>query len=345
MMVKWFQAWVAQHAKGPKTVFGQVHAWWRTASSWELLRRLFPWSDAVKRPPVIASREQVNISSLLGGVNLLSSVPRPLLVMAGALYVAALTVSRSPNAPVCFNGLLLVIPLTVLIPSLLLWALPLALALAPLIAREREAQTWEILRATPFTPEEILLSKAQVALVALRRALRPVWQVQMQVLIAVLIGGGAMVMLSSGLLATADEGKLAEQYWVCFGSLFVAVAAIAGFLLDRVQQFVLMAVAALAASSSVSSVRTASTAAIAAALVAWGVDVGIGVIVLLTQPAGEIYDLGFSAITMVLLGPPIGYLLELPGGTIVLVMALTLAARAVALRVLWGVAVRQAERI
>lgn len=331
--------------KEPKDVLGQVRAWWRIASSWELLRRLFPWSETLKTPPAIASREHVNVSSLLGGVNLLTSVPTPLLVIAGALYVAALIVSRSPSAPMCINGLLLAIPLALLIPSLLLWALPLALALAPLIAREREAQTWEILRATPYTPEEILLSRAQVALVALRRALRPVWQVQMHVLAAILIGGGVMVLLSGGLLVTTDAGTLTQQNLLCFGALFVTIAALVAYVADRIQQFVLMVVATLAASASAASVRKALTAAIAAAFVTWGVDVGFGVALLLAQPAGEIYDLGFSVVTMVLLGPPMGYLLELPGRLIVLIMALTLTARAVALRVLWGVAVRQAERI
>jgi len=253
--------------------------------------------------------------------------------------------SRSPNAPVCLNGLLLAVPLTLFIPSLLLWALPLALALAPLVAREREAQTWEILRATPYTAEEILLTKAQVALVALRRALRPIWQVQMHVLAAVLVGGGVMVFLSGGLLVTTDAGTLTQQNLLCFGALFVTIAALAGYVADRVQQFVLMAVATLAASASTSSVRSAVTAAIAAVFVTWGVDVGIGIALLLIQPPGEVYDLGFSVITMVLLGPPIGYLLELPIWTIVLAMALTLSARAVVLRVLWGVAVRRAERI
>lgn len=84
-----------------------MQVWWRTASSWELLRRLFPWSDAVKNPPVVASRDRVNVKGLLGGVDLLKTVPTPLLVIAGALYVAAVIASRSPGAPFCLNGLLL----------------------------------------------------------------------------------------------------------------------------------------------------------------------------------------------------------------------------------------------
>lgn len=322
-----------------------MQVWWRTASSWELLRRLFPWSDAVKNPPVVASRDRVNVKGLLGGVDLLKTVPTPLLVIAGALYVAAVIASRSPGAPFCLNGLLLLFPMVALVPSLLIWALPLALALGPLVSREREVQTWEILRTTPFTTEEILLSKAEVALASLRRTLRPVWHVQMHVLAAVLIGGGAMVLLSGGLLARTEEGAIGRQNLLCFGALIVTAVALAAYLIDRVQQFVLMVVAALAASASVSSVRTASTAAIGAVFLAWGVDLIVGVLLMLVQPPGEVYDLGFTVIAMVLLGPPVGYLLEFPATTIVLVMVGTLTARAVLIRVLWRAAVRQVERI
>ena len=236
------------------------------------------------------------------------------------------------------------IPLAVLVPSLLLWALPLALALAPLVARERQAQTWEILRATPYTCEEILLSRAQVALVSLRKALRPLWHVQLHVLIAVLIGGGGMVMLSGGLL-TWRRGKLIQNNLLCFGVILVAALAIAAFVADRIQQFVLMAVAAIAASTATRSVRSATTAAIGAVLVACGVDLAIGVVVLLAQPPGEVYDLTFSLLTMVLLGPPMGYLMELPPLMIVALIGGTLVVRAIAIRVLWRAALRHAERI
>lgn len=334
-----------ERTKGPKPLFGQMQAWWRTASSWELLQRLFPWNESPRNLPVVASRESFSLSDLFGGVNVLSMIPTPLLVLAGALYVAALILSRSPGAPICLNGLLLVIPLAVLVPSLLLWALPLALALAPLVARERQAQTWEILRATPYTCEEILLSRAQVALVSLRKALRPLWHVQLHVLIAVLIGGGGMVMLSGGLLTMADEGKLIQNNLLCFGVILVAALAIAAFVADRIQQFVLMAVAAIAASTATRSVRSATTAAIGAVLVACGVDLAIGVVVLLAQPPGEVYDLTFSLLTMVLLGPPMGYLMELPPLMIVALIGGTLVVRAIAIRVLWRAALRHAERI
>lgn len=325
-------------------LLGQVQAWWRTASSWELVRRLFPWSES-PRIPVIASREMFTLSDLFGGVNLLNSIPTPLLALAGALYVAALIVSRSPSAPICLSGLLLIVPLAALVPSLLLWALPLALALGPLIARERQAQTWEILRATPYTPEEILLSRAQAALVSLRKALRPLWHVQLQVLIAVLIGGGGMVALSGGLLALSEDGELMQQNLLCLGVLFIAVLTIAGFLVDRIQQFVLMAVAVLAASTAAGSVRSATIAAIGAALLACGVDLAIGLVVLIAQPPGEIYDMAFSLLIMVLLGPPMAYLLELPPLVILALMAGTLVVRAVAIRLLWRTALRHTERI
>lgn len=325
--------------------FRRAQKWARAASSWDLLRALFPWNDRPTRLPMIAARETFRAVALPGHPNRLKKIFPPLLAVAGALYLVALVIWRTTNVPFCLNGLVLAVPLIVLVPSLLLWALPLALALAPPVAREREARTWDVLRTTPFTTEEILLSKAQGALTSLRRALRPIWHAQLHILAALLIGAGATLLLSSGLLVTDEVGMLTRQTPLCLGAPLVVAVTLAAYLLDRVQQFVLMAVAALVASTAASSVRAATSAAIGAVLVAWGVEVAVGALWLLAQPSAEVRDLALGLLASALLGPPIGYLMELPPGMVALAMLGTLGLRALALRLLWRQAIRQAERI
>lgn len=294
---------------------------------------------------MIAARETFNATALLGPANRLKKATPVLLSVAGALYLVALVVWRTTGAPLFLNGLALAAPLIALAPSLLLWAVPLALALAPPVAREREARTWEVLRTTPLTTEEILLSKAQGALTSLRRALRPIWHAQMHILAALLVGAGATLLLSGGLLVTDEVGMLTRQNPLCLGAPLVVAATLAAYLLDRVQQFVLMAVAALVASTAAPSVRAATSAAIGAVLVAWAVEMAVGAVWLLAQPSGEVRDLALSLLAIALLGPPSGYLMELSPGMAALAMLSTFGVRALALRLLWRQAIRQAERI
>jgi len=71
----------------------------------------------------------------------------------------------------------------------------------------------------------------------------------------------------------------------------------------------------------------------------------VGVGVLAIQPVGEVRDVGFSLVTMIVLGPFAGYLLELNPGVILAATLVTFLARSIAIRQLWGVAVRGAEKL
>lgn len=324
-------------------MIGRFMAFLRTISAWDLIRALFPWSDQPAQiAPAIASREGTRAVMRLGSANLLNRLPSPLLVGGVLLYIAALVVSRSPQAPICFNGLLLVIPLLLLLPSLLLWALPLGLTLAPLVAREREGRTWEVLRAAPYTTEEILLAKTQGALVGLRNGLHRVWHVQLQVLAALLAGGGAMLLLTGDLLPSQDGTSSGGQNVLCLAALALVALTGAAYVLDRTQQFVLMTVTALAVSAATRSVRTASTATLAAVFGMWGADMLVGTGLLLALPHGEVADAGFSLVVMALLGPLPAYLLELPPFMIATAVTFTLIVRGFLARRLWALAVQYA---
>jgi hypothetical protein len=311
-----------------------------------VLRALFPWQDTPPTRLLLARREKIRWPALAPVADLVNRVPSGVWLLVVVLYVAAIVYSRAAEAPLCLNGLLLLLaPLALFVPSLLVWALPLGLTLAPIVAREREGGTWEVLRATPYSTEEILLTKAHGALRSLRERLWWLWYVQVQGLIASLLIGSGIALVSGALSVSGREWGSSAQNLLCAATIGLVLAAAGGYLFDRAQQLVLMIVAALAASTGSSSAREAATAAVTAALLAWGVDVMVGVAVLAIQPVGEVRDIGFSLITMILLGPYAGYLIELHPVVILAAALLTFLGRSIAIRQLWTIALRGAEKL
>lgn len=326
----------------------EVREWLRAINTWDVMRRLFPWQDFPSARLPIARHEKVGSLALVRIADFVDRIPPLAWIVIVGFYLAVVVHSRSSQAPFCLNGLLLLAPLVLFAPSLLVWALLLGLTLAPIIAREREDGTWEVLRTVPYSTEELLLAKAQGALASLRDLLRRawwLWYVQIQGLIAILIIGSGIALVSGIPGVSGREQGSLTQNLLCAGALGLVLALIAGYLFDRVQQLTLMIVAALAASTGSSSVREAATAAVTASLLAWGIDVMVGVAVLAVQPVGEVRDVGFSLAAMIVLGPVAGYLIEL-SPLVILPMALaTYLARSIAIRQLWGVAVRGAEKL
>lgn len=324
----------------------KAREWLRAINSWDVLRGLFPWQEPPASRLPLARREKVGSLALARISAIVPRIPGVVWVLVVGLYVGAVLYSRSSQAPVCLSALLLLLaPLALFAPSLLVWALPLGLTLAPIIAREREGGTLEVLRATPYSTEEILLAKAQGALRSLRDRLWWLWYVQVQGLIASLLIGSGIALVSGALRVSSQEWGSSTQNLLCVGTIGLVLAVAGGYLFDRVQQLVLMIVAALAASTPSSSVREAATAAVTASLLAWGMDIMVGVGVLAIQPVGEVRDVGFSLVTMIVLGPFAGYLLELNPGVILAATLVTFLARSIAIRQLWGVAVRGAEKL
>ena len=318
----------------------------RALNSWDVLRALFPWQETPPARLPLARREKIRSQALVRIADRVHRVPSGVWVLVVVLYVVAMVYSRSAQAPLCLNALLLLLaPLALFVPSLLVWALPLGLTLAPIVAREREGGTWEVLRATPYSTEEILLTKAHGALRSLRDRLWWLWYVQVQGLIASLLIGSGIALVVGALGISGREWDSSTQNVLCLAIIALVLIVAAGYLFDRVQQLVLMIVAALAASTGSSSVREAMTAAVSASLLAWGVDVMVGVAVLAMQPVDEVRDVGFSLITMILLGPYAGYMLELNPFVILAAALLTFLARSIAIRRLWTVALRGAEKL
>ncbi len=211
-------------------------------------------------------------------------------------------------------------------PSLLLWTLPLALAIGPAIVREREARTWDLLRTTPLDLDAVLLGKIQGGLWWLRR---PIRSLQTIMLLSGLIVAVLTVIANDTLFASNCETACQFMLW---GWIPLALFL---FVLDRMQQFALMIVVALAVSASSRTIRTGLVVGSLATFGVWIAEIALGLLVLIAHP-GQMTPYWTIPITaMIALGPVGGYLLELRLSLLVLAMTGTLILREIAFRGVW----------
>jgi hypothetical protein len=306
--------------------------------SWQLFKHLIPFRESeVEFTPVFLRERQrafrwwtVSLPPRVMRISL------PAAVLLVIVYVLALIMVPMSLVTYCLTGL--VIWPVVALPSLGLWALPLGLTLAPVVVRERAAGTWHTLRLTPLDTETILLSKARAALVRIKP-----WLIVFR---AVLIGVSlvaAMVSLNLIEHITHSYPSLPPLNACGVGTLVMVITALV-FLIDRAQQFVLMAVAALAVSASSGSERLSLPGANAAALLVWIADLGAVFVVFSLHPGGAAVSLSGSLPLLVMLGPVAGYAGYLSPGLAVLFVVATLVIRELAVRFLWHWTVTAARR-
>ncbi len=296
-------------------------------TSWQLLAHLVPFWESNAETPVFrreAALPPVWQQAPVSWVRALALI----LAVCGLVFMLAVVRRSQPIASLCVAAGLSLIAL--LAPSLLVWALPLGVTLAPVVVGERERGTWDMLRATPLPVETILLGKARGAMWRLRygfTALRGV-------LLAVSVIAG---FISLGLLehTTWLHGADLPGGLICGGAVVVIAVGALLFLIDRAQQFVLMAVSALAVSASVESGRLALPGAIAAALVTWLADTGLGILLLALMPRASALALQTRLAALVMLGPTANVLADLPLPQAALGVAMTLIGREIAVRLVW----------
>lgn len=253
-----------------------------------------------------------------------------------ALMAVIVAVTANVDSPIlaCLNGAAcLLTPALLLVPSLGLWVVPLGMTLGAVIVREREGQTWDLLRVAPLDLETLVLCKARGALWWLIQPLRNLRTIL--VFMALLMGIGLAISFFSTMDPNRQDLFGAEQaiFYSVTGGLILLGGAL--FLVDRVQQLVLMVLAALATSASTRSVRTALSGATVGALVAWGAEVGVTMVLLAALPdsAGR-YSL-LSVVAAIMLGPTAAFLIRLPFTGALLLIAVTLLVREIAVRALW----------
>ncbi|MBN1200340.1 MAG: hypothetical protein JXJ20_00660 [Anaerolineae bacterium] len=291
-------------------------------TSWKLFRRVFAHQSRALTPVFMRD------------ITPLPDEPKPLLrterqkwaviIGSGLAYVFFCGIA----APVL--GLLasILMPLMMLsVPLLLplLFPLWIALTLAPSIVEERERRTWDLLRVTPLGTDTILLSKAAAALwrrgqmVSLTRAF-----------LTVVAGVIAMGVVYAASLPESALGDLPREI-----VLVAAVVAGGVFVLDRVQQYMLMLVATLVVSTASTSARAARLSAGVVIVVLWLVDMGVAWLVLVTRPGYDATYTWLRLLTLPILGPTVPYLIEMPLLTALAAIAVTLAVREIAVYGLW----------
>jgi hypothetical protein len=297
--------------------------------SWQLFKHLTPFrASEIEFSPIFQRERQRSPAIwMLSLPPRLAQVSLPAALLIGIAYVVGLLFVPVPLATYCLSALA-VWPILAL-PSLGLWALPLGLTLAPVVVRERVAGTWNTLRLTPLDTETILLGKARAALLRIR----PLLIVFRAVLVGVSLIA-AMVSLNLIEHITHTYPSLPPLNACGVGTLVMLLTAFV-FLIDRAQQFVLMAIAALAVSASSASERLTLPGANAAALLVWMADVGAVFVVFSLHPGGAAVSMSESLPLLVMLGPVAGYTGYLSPGFSVLFVIMTLLVRETAIRLLW----------
>lgn len=308
-------------------------------SSWTLFHYLTPFWDPPIADPIFG-REQVYPPVWRKVAPWAARAARPALLALLGLYILALVVVRQPaNALCAFGATYLILPLFALVPSLLLWTLPLGLALGPIIVREREGGTWDTLRTIPLDAGLIVLSKTRGALWPLRDLMGFVRN--LLAIVAMGVGAFGLIVMAQALFGASNALPLGVM---CGVGVALAAAGAVVFLADWAQQFVLMGVAALAVSAAAPSQRVALPGAIVAAFVAWGANAGLAFLMLLAVP-GHLLNQPVSLLPpLVVLGPPVMYILALPPAQMLALLLATLALREIAIRQIWRWALRAATR-
>lgn len=306
-------------------------------TSWNLFRYLTPFWEPPIAEPVFGRERTYPPIWRKAGPWAARAVKPALLALAG-LYALALILAPMPVSALCaFSATYVILPLFALAPSLLLWTLPLGLALGPIIVREREGGTWDTLRATPLDTALIVLSKAQGALWPLRDLMALV----RTLVIIVASGAGAFALI---VMARAIFGPPGWPPVLCVASVAVVAAGALVFLADWAQQFVLMGLAALAVSAAAPSQRVALPGAIVAAFVAWMANAGLAWLMLLILPGHALNQPSALLPTLAALGPPVTYTLALTPAQILIVIAITFLLREIAIRAIWRWALGAAMR-
>ena len=302
-------------------------------TSWRLLAHFLSFWESDAETPVF--RREVALPPIWrqAPVPLVRAV-LPGVALCGVAFMVALVRGAQPLATLCLATSLSLVVL--LIPSLLVWAVPLGVVLAPVVVGDRERGTWDMLRVTPLSTETILLSKARGALWRLHYGFSAL---RMTLILASVIPGVA----SLGLIEHTNRsvGDVPSTL-VCGGAMVIIVVGAALFLIDRAQQFVFMILAALAVSASAGSSRMALPGATVAALAAVFAEIGAGIVLLAVLPGSAGVSVQTWFAVLIMFGPMANALANLPFVSAMVGVTLILVGRETAVRLLWRWAVHAA---
>lgn len=292
--------------------------------SWTLFRRLTNYWAAIENP--LFARE-------------IQRVPLWQRYAARAAQSSGLSVTLI--GMLCYLSMLVAFyaetVLVLFAPLVVVWVLLLSLTMAPVVVREREQQTWHTLRTTPMEIDNIILGKAAGALWWLRHLMRGL--MGLSLIGAIGVGIGSLIFISF-----EDEALSGLPIsLICGLTLALPLVSSALFLIDRGQQMILAALCALAVSAQSRTIRLAAPLAVFTALLATFLDAAIGLLVItqLEQLTTPLHEIG---LLLLLFGPAVIYLAELPFWIALGVALLTLLSREGLIWVAWRLTLRAARR-
>lgn len=223
-----------------------------------------------------------------------------------------------------------------LLPRFLL-VVATGLALAPIVADERVKRSWETLMAAPLSPVELLLGKVGGALWWLRGLFRGISALLFMVSLGVAFISLALIPTR---LPWADEVPI---FVLCFGVAILPIVGFTAFVIDRIQQFLLVISAVVAVSASAPSLRAAFFSAIPAGLIVWLSEVILAGTLLAVQGGRTTIFAETNLLTLITLGPVVNFIMEFELAEMLLWTGCTFLGREIAIYGLWRWAERQAR--
>jgi hypothetical protein len=219
--------------------------------------------------------------------------------------------------------------LILFVPPLVLFTLALALTLGPVVVEERTKLSWEFLLTVPYDMRAILLGKASGALWHIRSLTYAMGILLMCVSAGV--GTISLTLIPVGITRTSGWYELG----LCSVLFIMPVLGSLLFILDRMQQYALMAVAALASGTAAHSIRAALSTATAVVLLIWLVEIA-ATEAFLTLEQGGAWQLNYTSILAVAtLGPIVSYISQMDLSHAALFIVGTLLLREVLIGGLW----------
>lgn len=308
--------------------------------SWQIYRHLNIFNHhAIEQHPVYR-RESGRV---FDWTRYTESVVRVLIPAAGIFAVLYLLLSwlDSPLVDILHVVLYWAILMLALVPSLAPWALPIGVLIGPSVAEEHERRTWAILRVIPSGIAPLLLAKMRAGLWPLRHplhVLRHLW------LVMALIVAFGLLQASRNAWGSTLPLHLpvcAPWEWTTIASVLLLAAGVIAFFADRVQQVILMVLAALAVSTTARSSQWALVGAVVAAFLAWALETASAVVLVRLLPGTNALR-ALNIAGLMVLGPFGGFAIDLPLASVLTGMTLMLAGREIAIRVLWCYTLRAA---
>ncbi len=295
-------------------------------SSWKLFVHALAFWDAFENPVFL---RDINRQPIWYGLaRRFAAFPGLTLGLVGALSLAWALISL-------YLGTLWVW----LLLALLLLAFITSAALGPIVVEERTKRRWDVLLATPVGVESVLLGKVGGALWWIRYLI-----IGMGALLALLaagIGFISLVLIPTGLTTLEDL----PIFFLCGAALALPIASAIVFVIDRIQQYLLMVVAALTASASATSMRAAFATSAAAVLFVWVAEFTLaGILLALQVGATKLSDITYM-LALAVLGPMVGYIIDMDLIHAVLYAAGTLLLREILIDTLWRWSLRKARPV